>query len=278
MRGTRDLADEGAVLARRQPRRPRAGDRGEQWSAIDAVVAKFQRTAMRLRTSTVPTVCAVRGMALGGSCEFILHADRTVAALESYIGLVEVGVGLLPAGGGSKEFAVRAAEEVRRGANGSQIDQFPFIRTYFQTIATATVAKSALEAKELGFLRPSDIVVMNAYELLHVAKTQALALADAGYRPPLPARNVAVAGKTGFATLQMMLVNMRDGGFISAYDFEIGKRVARVLCGGEIESGSLVDETWLLELERAEFMELLRDERTQARIAHTLATGKPLRN
>ncbi|MEO8507558.1 MAG: 3-hydroxyacyl-CoA dehydrogenase NAD-binding domain-containing protein [Betaproteobacteria bacterium] len=250
----------------------------KQWSAIDAVVAKFQRTAMRLRTSLVPTVCAVRGMALGGSCEFILHADRTVAALESYIGLVEVGVGLLPAGGGCKEFAVRAAEEIRRGANGSQIDQFPFIRTYFQTIATATVAKSALEAKELGFLRPADVVVMNAYELLHVAKTQARAMADAGYRPPLPARNVAVAGKTGFATLQMMLVNMRDGGFISAYDFEIGKRVARVLCGGEIESGSLVDETWLLELERAEFMELLRDERTQARIAHTLATGKPLRN
>ncbi len=250
----------------------------KEWDKIDAVVAKFQRTAMRLRHSLIPTVCAVRGMALGGSCEFILHADRTVAALESYIGLVEVGVGLLPAGGGSKEFAVRAAEEVRRGANGSQIDQFPFIRTYFQMIATAVVAKSALDAKDLGFLRPSDVVVMNADELLYVAKGQARALADAGYRPPLPARNIPVAGKTGFATLQMMLVNMRDGGFISAYDFEIGKRVARVLCGGEVESGSLVDETWLLELERAEFMQLLRNEATQARIAHTLATGKPLRN
>jgi 3-hydroxyacyl-CoA dehydrogenase len=242
------------------------------------VVAKFQRTAMRLRQSLIPTVCAVRGMALGGSCEFILHADRTVAALESYIGLVEVGVGLLPAGGGCKEFAVRAAEEVRRGANGSQIDQFPFIRTYFQTIAMATVAKSALEAKELGYLKPSDVVVMNAHELLHVAIGEARALADAGYRPPLPARNVPVAGKTGFATLQMMLVNMRDGGFISAYDFEVGKRVARVLCGGEVEPGSLVDETWLLELERREFMELLRNEKTQARITHTLKTGKPLRN
>ena len=129
----------------------RAGDRRPgQWDAIEAVVAKFQRTAMRLRYSLVPTVCAVRGMALGGSCEFIMHADRTVAALESYIGLVEVGVGLLPAGGGSKELAVRAAEEVRRGANGSQIDQLPFIRTYFQTIATATVAKSALEAQGAG--------------------------------------------------------------------------------------------------------------------------------
>jgi 3-hydroxyacyl-CoA dehydrogenase len=250
----------------------------KQWDKIDAVVAKFQRTAMRLRTSLVPTVCAVRGMALGGSCEFILHADRTVAALESYIGLVEVGVGLRPAGGGCKEFAVRAAEEVRRGANGSQIDQLPFIRTYFQTIAMATVAKSALEAKELGYLRPSDVVVMNVHELLHVAIGEARAMADAGYRPPLPARNVPVAGKTGFATLQMMLVNMRDGGFISAYDFEVGKRVARVLCGGEVEPGSLVDETWLLELERREFMALLRNEKTQARIAHTLKTGKPLRN
>jgi 3-hydroxyacyl-CoA dehydrogenase len=250
----------------------------KQWDTIEAVVAKFQRTAMRLRHSLIPTVCAVRGMALGGSCEFIMHADRTVAALESYIGLVEVGVGLLPGGGGSKELVVRAAEEARRGANGSQLDQFPFIRTYFQTIATATVAKSALDAKELGYLRPADIVVMNPYELLHVAKVEAKALADAGYRPPLPARDVPVVGKTGFATLQMMLVNMRDGGFISPYDFEIGKRVARVLCGGEVDAGSLVDEEWLLALERAEIMALLRNEQTQARIAHTLATGKPLRN
>ncbi|MFO1315231.1 MAG: 3-hydroxyacyl-CoA dehydrogenase/enoyl-CoA hydratase family protein [Burkholderiales bacterium] len=250
----------------------------KQWDRIEAVVAKFQNTAMRLRQSLIPTVCAVRGMALGGSCEFILHADRTVAALESYIGLVEVGVGLLPAGGGCKELAVRAAGEVRRGANGSQIDQLPFIRTYFQTVAMATVAKSALEAKELGYLSPSDVVVLNAYELLHVAKSQARALADAGYRPPLPARNVPVAGKTGIATLRMMLVNMRDGGFISPYDFEIGLSVARVLCGGDVESGSVVDERWLLELERREFMELLRNDRTQARIAHTLKTGKPLRN
>jgi len=250
----------------------------KQWDGIESGVALFQRTALRLRYSLIPTVCAVRGMALGGSCEFILHADRVVAALESYIGLVEVGVGLLPAGGGTKEFAVRAAEEVKRGANGSQLDQFPFLRTYFQTIATATVAKSALEAKELGYLRPSDIVVMNAYEVLHVAKTQAKALAESGYRPPLPPVRVPVAGKTGLATLQMMLVNMREGGFISPYDYEIGLKVARVLCGGELEPGSLVDENWFIELERREFMNLLRHEKTQARIAHTLATGKPLRN
>ena len=252
----------------------------KQWDEIEAVVAKFQRTAMRLRYSLVPTVCAVRGMALGGSCEFIMHADRTVAALESYIGLVEVGVGLLPAGGGCKEFAVRAAEEVRRGANGSQIDQFPFIRTYFQTIAMATVAKSALEAKELGYLRPSDVVV---HEPARAAARREGAGARAG-RSRLPAaaaraQRARSRARPGFATLQMMLVNMRDGGFISAYDFEIGKRVARVLCGGEVEPGSLVDEDVAARARaRASSWRSLRNEQTQARIAHTLATGKPLRN
>ena len=249
-----------------------------RWTEVERLVAKFQETSQRLRYSLVPTVAAVRGMALGGSCEFILHCDRTVAALESYIGLVEVGVGLLPAGGGCKEFAMRAVQESRRGANGGQMDQFPFVRSYFQTIATARVAKSALEAKELGYLQPSDVVVFHSQELLHVAQSQASALADAGYRPPLPMREIPVAGKTGVATLEMMLVNMRDGGFISAYDFEVSLRVARVLCGGDVEPGSVVDEKWLLDLERAEFMQLLRDARTQERIAHTLATGKPLRN
>ncbi len=270
---TREPFSLGANLAALEPA-IKAGD----FAAIEAIVAKFQRTSQRLRASLVPTVCAVRGMALGGSCEFILHATRTVAALESYIGLVEAGVGLLPAGGGCTELARRAACEVRRGAAGSQIDALPFIRTYFQSVATATVAKSALEAQELGYLRASDIVVPNAHEVLHVARTQARALADAGYRPPLPARAIPVVGKTGIATLTMLLVNMRDGGYISAYDFEIGRRIARVLCGGEIESGSVVDEQWLLDVERREFMALLRDARTQARIAHTLATGKPLRN
>ncbi len=248
------------------------------WGEIEAVVAKFQATALRLRDCLIPTVAAVRGRALGGSCEFILHCDRTVAALESYIGLVEAGVGLLPAGGGSKELAVRAVQEVARGASGGQLDQFPFIRTYFQTIATARVSRSASEAKELGFLRAADVVVFNPHEILHVARAEARALAEAGYRPPVPPRNIPVAGKTGIATLEMMLVNMRDGGFISPYDFEVGLAIARVLCGGLLESGSTVDEKWLLDLERREFMALLADARTQQRIAHTLATGKPLRN
>jgi 3-hydroxyacyl-CoA dehydrogenase len=248
------------------------------WSGIESVVAKFQQTALRLRYALVPTVAAVRGMALGGACELILHADRTVAALESYIGLVEAGVGLLPAGGGSKELALRAADESKRGAVGSQLDMFPFLRTYFQAVATATFSRSALEAKEIGYLRAADVVVPHPREILHVAKAQARALAESGYRPPLVPRDIPVAGRTGIATLQMLLVNMKEGGFISAYDYEIGLAIAGVMCGGEVESGSLVDERWLLDLERAEFMKLLRHEKTQARIAHTLATGKPLRN
>jgi 3-hydroxyacyl-CoA dehydrogenase len=249
-----------------------------QWDAVEAVVAKFQHTSQRLKYSLIPTVAAVRGMALGGSCEFIMHCDRAVAALESYIGLVEAGVGLLPGGGGCKELAVRAAQEVARGATGSQLDPLPFVRTYFQQAAMATVSRSALDARDLGYLRPSDVVVFNAYELLWVAKAQVLALSESGYRPPMPQRNVPVVGKTGIATLEMMLVNMRDGGFISAYDFVVGLAIARVLCGGNIESGSLVDEKWLLELERREFMTLLKSQKTLDRIAHTLKTGKPLRN
>jgi 3-hydroxyacyl-CoA dehydrogenase len=248
------------------------------WSGIEASVALFQRTAQRLRYSLVPTIAAVRGMALGGSCEFILHCDRTVAALESYIGLVETGVGLLPAGGGSAELAVRAAADVQRGSNGGQLDMFPFLRTYFQNVAMATVSKSAIEARELGYLRADDVVVLHTDEVLHVALGQARALQDAAYRPPLPPRNIPVAGRTGLATLTMLLVNMREGAFITPYDYEVGVRLARVMCGGDVDAGSLVDERWLLELERREFMALLQDERTQARIAHTLKTGKPLRN
>ena len=249
-----------------------------QWGKVEGVVAKFQQTAQRLKYSLIPTVAAVRGMALGGACEFIMHCDRAVAALESYIGLVEAGVGLLPAGGGSKELAVRAAREVLRGAQGSQIDALPFLRTYFQQVATATVSKSAIDARDLGYLKESDAVIFNPHELLWVAKAHASAIAESGYRPPLPARNVPVVGKTGIATLQMLLVNMRDGGFISAYDFVVGLAIARVLCGGDLEPGSLVDEKWFLELERQEFMRLLRNRETQQRIVHTLKTGKPLRN
>jgi 3-hydroxyacyl-CoA dehydrogenase len=142
----------------------------------------------------------------------------------------------------------------------------------------AELAKSAEQAKRLGFLREADQVVMNRFELLHVAKAQALALAEAGYRPPLRPKNIVVAGSTGIATIKSLLVNMREGGFISDHDYLIGSKVAHVMCGGDLTPGSLVDEDWLLALERASFMELLATEKTQTRIEHTLKTGKPLRN
>ena len=241
--------------------------------AFEAMVANFQATSQRIKYSLVPVVAAVRGLALGGGCEFQMHSARTVAHLESYIGLVEAGVGLLPAGGGLKELAVRASEAA--GPNG---DVFAELKRVFETVAMAKVSGSSLEARELGLLRPCDATVFHAHELLHVARGQALALADRGYRPPLPARRIRVAGDVGIATFRMMLVNMLEGRFISAHDHEIATRIATVLCGGEVDRHSVVDEDWLLRLEREHFVALAQMPKTQARIEHMLKTGKPLRN
>ncbi|MGR4877221.1 3-hydroxyacyl-CoA dehydrogenase/enoyl-CoA hydratase family protein [Pseudoxanthomonas sp. LARHCG66] len=240
---------------------------------FEAMVANFQATSQRIKYSLVPVVAAVRGLALGGGCEFQMHSARTVASLESYVGLVEAGVGLLPAGGGLKEIAVRASQAA--GAGG---DVFAELKKTFETVAMAKVSASAVEAKELGLMRAGDKIAFNAYELLHIAKQEALALAETGYRPPLPARRIQVAGDVGIATFKMMLVNMLEGRFISPYDYEIAVRIATVLCGGEVDRGALVDEEWLLKLERKHFVELAQQEKTQARIGHMLKTGKPLRN
>ncbi|MDH2915826.1 MAG: 3-hydroxyacyl-CoA dehydrogenase/enoyl-CoA hydratase family protein [Gallionella sp.] len=245
---------------------------------VEAVVAKFQQVSMRLKYAQVPTIAAVDGLALGGGCEFSIHCTRIVATLESYIGLVEVGVGLLPAGGGCKEMAQRAAQEAQRFANDNRIDVFPYLRRYFQNIAMGEVAKSAEMAREMGYLRQSDRIVLNKFELLHIAKEEAKALNATAYRPPLHQRRIAVAGRTGIATLKAAMLNMREGNFISEHDYNIGCRVAETLCGGDVEAGSLVDEQWLLDLERRNFMELLATEKTQARIEHMLKNGKPLRN
>ncbi|WP_434031220.1 3-hydroxyacyl-CoA dehydrogenase/enoyl-CoA hydratase family protein [[Pseudomonas] boreopolis] len=240
---------------------------------FEQMVANFQRTSQRIKYSLVPVVAAVRGLALGGGCEFQMHSARTVTALESYIGLVEAGVGLLPAGGGLKELAVRASQAA--GPNG---DVFAELKKTFETVAMAKVSTSAINAKELGLVRANDKVVFNGYELLHIAKAEALALAEGGYRPPLPANRIRVAGDVGIATFKMLLVNMLEGRFVSEYDYEIAARIATVVCGGEVDRGSLVDEEWLLKLERKHFVELAQQEKTQARIAHMLKTGKPLRN
>jgi 3-hydroxyacyl-CoA dehydrogenase len=236
------------------------------------MVALFQQTSQRLKYALVPTVAAVEGMALGGGCEFARHCQRVVAALESYFGQVEVGVGLVPAGGGLKESAEAAANWAKGG------DAMPELQRQFRLAAMGEVSKSALHAREMGFLRESDVVIFHPAELLHVAKQQARAMAESGVRPQLPPAGIPVAGDTGIATLKMMLVNMKEGGFISAHDYEIAARIAEILCGGAVEPGSLVDEKWLLDLERRHFVELAKMPKTQERIEHMLKNGKPLRN
>ena len=239
---------------------------------VERLVEQFQETTQTLKYSMVPTVAGVDGLALGGGCEFIMHCDRAVASLESYIGLVEAGVGLLPAGGGCKEFALRAVADAKGG------EMSPFVQKYFKAVAMAEVGKSAEHAREIGYLRPTDTVVMNRFEVLEIAKSEVRALAARGYRPPLRATAIPVAGRSAIATLQAFMVNMLEGGHISEHDYLIGSKVATVMCGGEVEAGSLVDEQWFLDLELKHFMELIATEKTQARIEHTLKTGRPLRN
>jgi 3-hydroxyacyl-CoA dehydrogenase len=243
---------------------------------LEQTVEKFQRASQTLKYAQVPTVVAVQGMALGGGCEFLMHAGKRVMALESYVGLVEAGVGLIPAGGGCKEFAIRAADWAAQSATPGEV--FNFLQPVFQTIAMAKVAKSAVEVIDFGFAKPSDTILFNANELLFVAIKEARAMADAGYAPPPMPRAIPVAGRNGIATFEMMLVNMKEGGMISAHDYRVAKAAATALCGGDIETGSLVDEEWLLTVERRLFVELLKTPETQARIKHTLDTGKPLRN
>ena len=241
------------------------------WDTIDLMVRRFQNTSMRLRYSHIPTVAATQGYVFGGGCEFAMHCDKVVAALESYVGLVEVGVGLLPGGGGCKEFALRAAQE-------SQGDVLAALKDYFMAVATAKVATSGHEAQEIGFFRSTDSVVFNAYELLYVAKQQALAMFETGYRPSLKVAGFPVAGRAGAASIKGQLVNMLEGNFISKHDFTIAGLIADVMTGGDVEQGTLVNEQWILDLERKAFMTLLKSSKTQDRIANMLTTGKPLRN
>jgi 3-hydroxyacyl-CoA dehydrogenase len=246
-----------------------------QFDLLERMVAKFQRTSMAIRHAQVPVVAAVQGLALGGGCEFAMHAAHRVLALESHLGLVEAGVGLIPAGGGCMAFALQAHELARCTPAG---DVFPYIDKIFTTITRATVSKSALEAVDLGFARHGDDIVLQPHELLYVAIRRARAMAEAGWRPALPNPAVKVAGRNGIATCEMTLVNMAEGGFISAHDYKVARAAAVALCGGEVDSGSQVSEQWILEVERAQFVELLKTQRTQQRIVHMLETGKPLRN
>ncbi len=247
-----------------------------EFGRLEQTVARFQQTAMAIKYAPVPVVAAVQGMALGGGCEVAMHAAKRVLALESYLGLVEVGVGLIPAGGGCKELALRAARWAAQSSAASEV--LGNLTPTFMTVAMGKTGKSAHEAIDLGFAKAGDTILFNARELLFVALKEARLLADAGYVRPVPARGVPVAGRAGIASMEMTLVNMREGGMISAHDYRVSRAVAVALCGGEVEYGSLVDEAWLLAVERQQFLELLKTPETQARIKHMLDTGKPLRN
>ena len=243
-------------------------------AAIEDVEAELQRVMLKLRYAQVPVVAAVRGMALGGGCELLLHCAHRVVHLESYIGLVEVGVGLIPGAGGLTYIARRAAENARASTG---TDMLPFLSEGFKAAAMASVGTSALESRKLGYLLPSDTIVAHKDELLYVAIGQAQALQRAGYRPPLK-RLFPAAGRSVKATILGSLINMRDGGFISQHDFYIASQIAHVVCGGEVEAGTLVSEEYLLQLERQAFCSLIVHPKTQARIMGMLQTGKPLRN
>ena len=241
---------------------------------IEGIEAELQQVMLKLRYAAVPVVSAVRGIALGGGCEMAVYSARRVVAMESYIGLVEVGVGLVPGAGGLAYIARRAAENAAKSTNK---DILPFLTEGFTAAAMATVGTSALESRKLGYLQDSDVIVPNKDELLFIALNEARALFNSGYRAP-HRRPFPVVGRNGLATIKGQLVNMRDGGFISAHDFHIASLIANVVCGGDVDAGTLVTEEYLMTLERKAFCSLLEHPKTQERIMGMMSTGKPVRN
>ncbi|WP_374319162.1 3-hydroxyacyl-CoA dehydrogenase/enoyl-CoA hydratase family protein [Aquabacterium sp.] len=248
--------------------------------AIAPFEKQLQDFMLSLRYSNVPTVAAMHGLALGGGCELAVHAAKRVAAMETYVGLVEVGVGLIPGGGGLAYQARRSAEllETSKGVSGqTPVDLMAYVKEYFQASAMAKVGTSAIEARKFGYLLDSDVIVPHKDEVLYVAIAQAKAMYESGYRAPAK-KLFPVAGRNVKATLQSSLINMRDGGFISAHDYYISSCIADVLTGGDVDAGTLVSEEYLHALERKHFCALLDNPKTQERIMGMLSTGKPVRN
>jgi len=246
----------------------------QEWDDIHDAVRQFQNVNMAIKYAPRPVVAAPQGMALGGGCEISLHAARIHAAAEAYIGLVETGVGLIPAGGGSKEMLIRANEHA---AGGEDLDLFHAMKPVFENIAMAKVGTSAEECRALGYLRPSDPISMNRDRLVADAKQTALALVRAGYHPPAPAQ-IRVLGEEMIAAAKLAVHQMLRGEYISEYDALVARKLAEVLAGGALSASQIVSEQYILDLEREAFVSLCGEPKTQARIAHTLKTGKPLRN
>ena len=265
-----DVFSAGANLEALMPVFMKSGAKG-----IAPELKKFQDFMLRVRYAQVPVISAIRGIALGGGCELAVYSSKRVAAMESYMGLVEVGVGLVPGAGGLTYIARRAAEMAAAG--NANADIFKFVTDGFTNAAMAKVGTSAIESRKLGYLLWSDVIVPNKDELLYVATQQAKAMFDSGYRAPAKSV-IPVAGRSAIATIKGQLANMRDGGFISAHDFHISALIADVVCGGEVEAGSLVSEEYLMSLERKHFCALLENPKSQERIMGMLQTGKPVRN
>jgi len=245
----------------------------ENWDELDAMVRAFQGATMGLRYADVPVVVAPAGLALGGGCEIALHADRVQAAGEAYIGLVEVGVGLIPAGGGTKEMTARAAESVAAGA-----DLLPPIQRAFETIGFAKTSTSGPDARRLGYLRPADAITMNRERLMTDAKQHALQRVAEGYQRPVPRASIPVGGDAVLAPLKLGIHLAWRAGRVSDHDAMIGRKLATIMAGGELPHPATVSEQHLLDLEREAFLSLLGQHKTRERIQHTLKTGKPLRN
>ena len=246
----------------------------QEFDELDMAVRMFQQTMMRVRYSAVPVVVAPHGLALGGSCELSLHADKVCAAAETYIGLVEPGVGLIPGGGGTKEFVLRAADEMHEDE-----PETITLKNRFITIATAKVSTSATEGFELGMLRKGhDEIVMNQSRRIMEAKRSVIELQESGYNAPVPRKDIRVLGRSGLGALYAGINGMWRGGYATDHDTLVARKLAYVMCGGDLSEQTLVSEQYLLDLEREAFLRLCGERKTLERIQSVIKTGKPVRN
>ncbi|MBW1669621.1 MAG: 3-hydroxyacyl-CoA dehydrogenase, partial [Deltaproteobacteria bacterium] len=254
----------------------------EEWDELEWMVKTFQDSFMKLKYLDKPVVAAPAGMALGGGCELCMAADKVRYAAETYMGLVEVGVGLIPAGGGTKELIIRNTENLFEvqpgGVYPKQIELMPFIARAFETIALAKVSTSGPEAVKLGYLRSTDKMTVNRDFLIEDAKKTVLAMNMEGYTPRRPLEDIRVAGENSFATMKMAIWTLHEQGYATDHDVTVAEKVAYVVCGGRVHADTKVSEQYLLDLEREAFLSLCGDPKTHARIQHMLTTGKPLRN
>ncbi len=245
----------------------------QNWQEIDSMIREFQTANMEIKYSPQPVVVAPFGLTLGGGCEIALHGGCLQAAAETYMGLVELGVGLIPAAGGAKEMLLRSVERTCAGE-----DLFLRLRRSFEAVATAKVSTSGLEARSLGFIRPNDAISMNRDRLIADAKHRVLMLVRQGYQKPNPPLSVPALGRSALSTLKIGMHQRLRGEYISPYDFHLGSKLAHILCGGDCNNTQYVDEQYLLDLEREAFLSLCGERKSLERIQYMLQRGKPLRN